>query len=384
MTAVRMAASLPSGRHLALLALVAVIAFIAALPQIMRVPEPRHYYRFNAAEFHVKGKPDRTVSLPARWVHETAFGPETATYRISFVPKDLPDTELALFIPAVRQTIEVRLNGHLLPPMPRSSWSSPRSGYAYAATLPQQFIDAGGHNDLEIRLIRTDGWLSGYLSPVYVSAAKDVKGYRRIADMLTEQWRAMTFALHVVAVMGFVTILLFRYHDPVFQWLTLVTGWSLVLVLSQSPVVGQFLDGSRLYLLPGVAGVGLMAIGVAMALTGRDHPHWLRISVWLVPLALFLFGVSGVVGLPAAIVAGIAMWLYASMSGEANAMMLGVVILVAMLGACTGSGIFGVVVPLTLKRLGADPAMASSIFLTTFTDILGMGLMLFLASSILL
>ena len=89
-------------------------------------------------------------------------------------------------------------------------------------------------------------------------------------------------------------------------------------------------------------------------------------------------------GFVVGIVAGIAMWLYASMSGEANAMMLGVVILVAMLGACTGSGIFGVVVPLTLKRLGADPAMASSIFLTTFTDILGMGLMLFLASSILL
>lgn len=64
--------------------------------------------------------------------------------------------------------------------------------------------------------------------------------------------------------------------------------------------------------------------------------------------------------------------------------MLGLVILIAMVGACTGSGIFGVIVPLTLKRFGADPAMASSIFLTTFTDILGMGLMLFLASSILL
>jgi len=37
-------------------------------------------------------------------------------------------------------------------------------------------------------------------------------------------------------------------------------------------------------------------------------------------------------------------------------------------------------VPLTLRRFGADPAMASSIFLTTFTDVLGMGLMLFLAT----
>ncbi len=89
-------------------------------------------------------------------------------------------------------------------------------------------------------------------------------------------------------------------------------------------------------------------------------------------------------GVSVGIVAGAAMWAYAALSGEAQPFMLGLVILIAMVGACTGSGIFGVVVPLTLQRFGADPAMASSIFLTTFTDILGMGLVLFLASAVLL
>jgi len=37
-------------------------------------------------------------------------------------------------------------------------------------------------------------------------------------------------------------------------------------------------------------------------------------------------------------------------------------------------------VPLTLKRYGADPATASSIFLTTATDIFSMGLLLGLAT----
>ena len=64
--------------------------------------------------------------------------------------------------------------------------------------------------------------------------------------------------------------------------------------------------------------------------------------------------------------------------------MIGVVIFIAMIGACMGSGIFGVAVPLLLKRFGADPATASSIFLTTFTDMIGMGLMLFLATSMVL
>lgn len=89
-------------------------------------------------------------------------------------------------------------------------------------------------------------------------------------------------------------------------------------------------------------------------------------------------------GLFTGAVAGLAMWIYAAMSGEAQPMILGLVILIAMVGACTGSGFFGVVVPLALKRFGADPVTASAIFLTTFTDILGMGLMLFLATSILL
>lgn len=83
-------------------------------------------------------------------------------------------------------------------------------------------------------------------------------------------------------------------------------------------------------------------------------------------------------------VAAAAMWVYASMTGAEDPLLLGLVILVAMVGACVGSGVFGVMVPITLRRFGADPAMASSIFLTTFTDVLGMGLMLFLATSLLL
>lgn len=84
------------------------------------------------------------------------------------------------------------------------------------------------------------------------------------------------------------------------------------------------------------------------------------------------------------IVAAIAMWIYAGVTDATAPHLLALTILVAMTGACIGSGIFGVLVPLTLKRFGADPATASSIFLTTFTDIIGMGLMLLLATSLIL
>ena len=89
-------------------------------------------------------------------------------------------------------------------------------------------------------------------------------------------------------------------------------------------------------------------------------------------------------GLLTGTVAGAAMWWSASATGNDQAMLLGLVILLAMIGACMASGLFGVLVPLTLQRFGADPCTASSIFLTTGTDIAGMGLMLGLATVLVL
>lgn len=89
-------------------------------------------------------------------------------------------------------------------------------------------------------------------------------------------------------------------------------------------------------------------------------------------------------GLLTGVVAGAAMWWSASRDNNPKALLLGGVIVVAMTGACMISGLFGVLVPLTLKRFGADPATASSIFLTTGTDIASMGLMLTLATVLVL
>ncbi len=85
-------------------------------------------------------------------------------------------------------------------------------------------------------------------------------------------------------------------------------------------------------------------------------------------------------GLFVGVTAGAGMLVYATMQGEAQPLLLGVVVLVAMTVACTISGIAGAMIPLTLKRLGADPATASSIFLTTASDVTSMGIFLSLAT----
>ncbi len=64
--------------------------------------------------------------------------------------------------------------------------------------------------------------------------------------------------------------------------------------------------------------------------------------------------------------------------------MLGLVIFLAMTGNLVIAGITGASIPLLLKRVGIDPAIASSIIITTFTDVFGFLLLLGLASRLLL
>lgn len=90
-------------------------------------------------------------------------------------------------------------------------------------------------------------------------------------------------------------------------------------------------------------------------------------------------------GIFTGVIAGAAMWWSAGgLHGNPQALMLAGVILVAMTLACMASGLFGVLIPLFLRKVGADPSTASAIFLTTGTDISSMGLMLLLATVLVL
>lgn len=89
-------------------------------------------------------------------------------------------------------------------------------------------------------------------------------------------------------------------------------------------------------------------------------------------------------GITVGAVAGAGMWYYASQQGRDDALLLGAITTAAMTISCVVSGVSGALIPLGLKRLGADPATASSIFLTTATDVVSMGAFLGLATFLLL
>ena len=78
-----------------------------------------------------------------------------------------------------------------------------------------------------------------------------------------------------------------------------------------------------------------------------------------------------------AVVGSIACWL-------GRRTRLGLVVFLAMTGNLLVAGFAGAFIPVVLERLRVDPAIASSIFVTTFTDVCGFILLLGLAGWLLL
>jgi magnesium transporter len=129
-------------------------------------------------------------------------------------------------------------------------------------------------------------------------------------------------------------------------------------------------------LLPVVAGqsgnAGSQALAVTMrglALREISTLHWRAVLTKEVQIGI-------INGTALAITCGLGVWAWSQSWG------LAFVIAIAMITAMIMAGISGALVPMILSRLGQDPATASSIILTTVTDVAGF--MAFLGTATLL
>lgn len=79
---------------------------------------------------------------------------------------------------------------------------------------------------------------------------------------------------------------------------------------------------------------------------------------------------------------GVTLGVVAAVTGQGAR--LGLVVFLAMTANLVVAGFAGAFIPLLLQRLRVDPAIASSVFVTTFTDMCGFALLLGLAGAVLL
>jgi magnesium transporter len=130
--------------------------------------------------------------------------------------------------------------------------------------------------------------------------------------------------------------------------------------------------------MPIIAGMGGNAGTQALAVTVR------RLALGLIPQHRLL-GVVGkevLVGFTNGLAVGVVVGIVAALVGEHP--MLGLVVFLAMTVNLLVAGFAGAFIPIVLERMGVDPAIASSIFVTTFTDTVGFLLLLGLAGWLLL
>ena len=127
-----------------------------------------------------------------------------------------------------------------------------------------------------------------------------------------------------------------------------------------------------------ISGMGGNAGTQALAVTVR------RLALGLIPASAFVrvIGKEIMVGLACGIANGLVTALAAL--GFHQPPMLGVVVCLAMIGNLFVAGFAGAFIPLLLERFRIDPAIASSVFVTTFTDVCGFALLLGLGGWLLL
>lgn len=170
----------------------------------------------------------------------------------------------------------------------------------------------------------------------------------------------------------------FRFRHPWLQ-INLVTAFAAgaVVAIFQDTVDRLVVLATFLPVLAGQSGnTGCQALAVALrGLTLGEFKSGHEKALVLKEAGLGILN-----GALTGAVAGLGMYFLAASQGSPHAPMLGLVVLFAMMGSCMVSGVSGVLVPVTLRKFGADPATASSIFLTTATDIASMGMLLGLAT----
>jgi magnesium transporter len=130
--------------------------------------------------------------------------------------------------------------------------------------------------------------------------------------------------------------------------------------------------------MPIIAGMGGNAGTQALAVTVR------RLALGLIPQHHFarVVGKEILVGVTNGLAIGLVVGGVAAVMGEPATM--GLVVFLAMTVNLLVAGFAGAFIPIILERNGIDPAVASSIFVTTFTDTFGFLLLLGLAGWLLL
>ncbi|WP_162247330.1 sensor histidine kinase [Devosia sp. Root635] len=261
---------------------------LATMPAWLHLPLPAGGLRIDQAALVLDDGPVQAVTLPDT-VRTVAPGRSVARYALAFELPSAPDRPQTLYVPAVRHQLSVTVNGRAVQMPPDSPWQQPSQGATALLRVPPDFLHAG-QNRMVLTLLRNDASIPFYLSPVYLESGAGLGRSPWLTLAMAGQGRIAAFVLHLVVLLGLLTLWSARRHDPLFRWLALIGSTTLLATLLD---LGHVLDGLDA-LAPAqhvlMCAFGLMALGVAFAVAERPVPRWLMPAICVLPLLLLGLG----------------------------------------------------------------------------------------------
>lgn len=285
-----------SGAHLLQgLVLLALAVVLAVAPQFVRFPAPQAALALDEALFSIDGGESRMVALPHSWPRDAVRdGPARAEYVTEFDLTEVPEGPMFLLIRAARHHLSADLNGSRLMPIRSEQWLDPSSGASYRLRIPSG-APVAGENRLVVTLEREAAAIPGYLSQLYLGDSTVVARDHWSRAFSSERVRAAAHALHLLIVIALATLWNARRRDPAFGWLFLIGVSSFIIAVPNETHLPPLFAFVKPYLVMTLPSIGLMAVGLGLALAGRPVPRWILYAIPAVPAVLVTLAASGTV-----------------------------------------------------------------------------------------
>jgi signal transduction histidine kinase len=257
----------------------------------LELPEPEGAIAIDRATYTQGEGPPEAVTLP-HTVRRLGAPPAAARYQTTFDLAAVPQTPLFLYVPVVKEEMSISLNGHPLFDSGTQSLASPLAATAALIQLPQSML-ANGRNEIALSFYAGPMILARQVPRLYVGDEAALSPDFKLRVFIEERLQTIALGAQLVIGIGVLFAYFYRPRDADFAWM------AALVVLASVVALGLFTgfepDSANLWptIITLAPAVGLVLIGVALALIHVPPPRALRLVAMAVTVALSASVVSG-------------------------------------------------------------------------------------------
>ncbi len=259
---------------------------VATAPDLVTLPVPASAIVLDRATYLPGNGRGSEVSLPHALYPRIRHTPDVVRYLIDFDLTGVSEQNLFVYIPSINRRISLKFNGETLFGFASSAlWTGPLIGSSVMVRLPR-LARVAGRNRLTVVVDTGPFAIPTYLSRIYLGSEAALALPFKLRTFLLVQLKTMAFAAHVLLGFGLIFAYFFRPKDPLFSWLAVLNVMGVTVAIGMYVGWQPALQGVLPFLTILIPAMGILVVGVALALVNKPPPRALRLAVIAVPCAL--------------------------------------------------------------------------------------------------